>query len=415
MIVLLVGAAALDVTGRIAVIGPLKLTAYQALMALFVLLLLHRIRTGASRLPRTAIDVPLLAFAGLAVVSIVIASDRSTALVQAVSLGSSLLLAYGITVGADDEDRLQTVIVGTLVVGVAIAILGILERFEVYSVNGYLRDWAGAMIRSKATFKDPNIMGSFELTAIALSLPLALTARGWRSKAVLIIGCLITGIGLATTASRGALGGMLIALVVILLLSRIRLRAKAALFMAAIALAGFSLAFITSPQWIQSRVVDVGSDASALSRVYMAESALAISADHPLGVGIGNYTVAYPYYRNAMVRHDLVESHTAYFTVLVETGILGLIAFLSVLLAFGLATLRVIFRKDVSTRLHSAAVGSFAAAIGLAAQAFTYSLESSKFWWLAIGVGIAATVIARSNALKVGDSGSEGGDPRAST
>ena len=40
--------------------------------------------------------------------------------------------------------------------------------------------------------------------------------------------------------------------------------------------------------------------------------------------------------------------------------------------------------------VHALATGAFAAALALAAQAFTYSLEASKFWWFAIGIGVAA-------------------------
>jgi hypothetical protein len=47
-------------------------------------------------------------------------------------------------------------------------------------------------------------------------------------------------------------------------------------------------------------------------------------------------------------------------------------------------------RNAADPLLRSIAIGAFAASAGLAAQAFTYSIEVSKFWWLAIGLGAAA-------------------------
>lgn len=396
-LVMLVGAAALDVTGRIATIGPLKLTAYQGLAALFVLLLAYRVWTTRSTLKRTPIDAAALLYLSLVFISIVSALDKSTALVQAVSLASSVLLAYGVAFVADDEDKLTKIILGTLIVSVGIGLLGIAENFELYSVTGYLKEWNGGTIRAKATFKDPNIMGSFQLTAIALAMPLLLVARKRLERIILLGALLIAAAGLATTASRGALGGLAVSLVIVLVLSRVKFTTKIGIALGVAALTLLAVTYVANPQWVESRVINVDEDMSALSRVYMADSAIGMALDNPTGIGIGNYSQLYPYYRNALVRPDLIESHTAYLTILVEIGVLGLLAFLAVLMTYAFAVFRVTLNATVGPKVHAAAVGSLAAVVGLSAQAFTYSLESSKFWWLAIGVGLAAYLIARAS------------------
>jgi O-antigen ligase len=176
--------------------------------------------------------------------------------------------------------------------------------------------------------------------------------------------------------------------------------------MTALLVAGAVL-YVADPVWLERRVVQVSSDTSLAARFMMGDSALQMAADHPMGVGIGNYSLMYPYYREANIRASLVESHTAYLTVLVEIGVVGLLVFMWLLWRYASATFRVARHSD-DRDVHLLAVGSLAAVVGIAAQAFTYSLETSKFWWLAIGIGLAAArftgqASARTNASAINE------------
>lgn len=394
-LVMLMGAAALDHVGRIAQFGPLKLTLYQALVAYMAIILVARVVDGRSRLTATPIDLPVLLFLGTVAASLLVAGDLSVAIVATVSLASSAFLAYAVVMLADTPRRLSVLVLGTLAVGAVIGVLGAVERAEIYAVVGYLPIW-GEGVRAKVTFADPNIMGSFQLTAAALALPLVLMARDWRAKVVGSVGVLATVAGMLSTGSRGATVGFAIALLMILALSRIRFSAKVALVLIVVVLAGIWFVFVADPVWLQNRVINVADDGSMLARVYMGASALEIHADNPGGVGIGNYTAHYPFYRDASVRFNLIESHTAYLTILVETGLLGLLAFLAILAAATISTARALWTAR-DPIVHALAVGALAAIVGIAAQAFTYSLENSKFWWLSIGVGLATWVMVRAD------------------
>ena len=392
-LVLAVGAATLDQVGRLAEFGPFKLTFYQALVAYIGLILVLRLVKGRSRFPATPIDLPVALFLGLVAASLFVARDIGVGMVGAVSLASSAFLAYAVVTLGDTPRRLSVIVLGTLAVGGVIGVLGMIERAEIFAIVGYLPIW-GEGVRAKVTFADPNIMGSFQLAAAALAFPLVLIARDWRLKVAGLLVIFATVAGLLSTGSRGATVGFAIALLVVLAFSRIRFSAKVAVLLAVVLLGGAWFAFIADPVWLENRVLNVAEDGSMLARVYMGASAMEIAADNPRGVGIGNYPVYYPFYRDASVRFNLIESHTAYLTILVETGLLGLLAFLGVLGTSFVATARAAWRSADPT-IHALAVGAMAASIGLAAQAFTYSLENSKFWWLIIGIGLATWAIVR--------------------
>jgi O-antigen ligase len=394
---LLLAAAAMDISGRIAEVGSAKITVYQA-FALFVFaLMIWRLRTAKSTLHPTAIDAPAVIYLGLVFISLLVAEDRLGGFVDAVSFSSSVMFAYAVVVLADTRDRLRFVVLGTLAVAAALGVLAVLERFRIFTVGSYLEMW-GQGIRAKVTFKDPNILGSFMMTSIAMALPLALGLKNGWLKAASMSALLLAALGLATTGSRGALVGMVISLVVVLVLLRIKPSSKLALLLAAVLLVAGVVIYVADPGWLQARVINVSEDNSFAARFYMGSSAVNMALDNPMGIGMGNYANLYPYYRDVNIRANLVESHTAYLTILVEIGVLGLLAFLWLLWRYAAATFRAARSAD-DFEVHAIAVGSLAAVLGISAQAFTYSLEVSKFWWLAIGVGLAAaSLVATASA-----------------
>ena len=85
----------------------------------------------------------------------------------------------------------------------------------------------------------------------------------------------------------------------------------------------------------------------------------------------------------------LVESHTAYVTVLAETGLFGFIGFMWLIVRFWFGTLKTALKAPAG-RLQALAVGSLAGGTALLVQSLTYSLETSKFLWLTFGLGMAA-------------------------
>lgn len=391
-LVALVAAAALDITGRIAEVGPARFTVYQLLaLALTLVAAWRLVRERPSGLFATPVTWPLLALFGTAALSLSFATELAPAVVQLLSLASSMVLVLVVAALVRSPRQGALVVGGVLAVAALFGVLALLEWADVFSVQPDVFFTPGYGIRARVTFLDPNILASFLMSAILLAAPLLAVAPMRRSLRVAsVCAAAVALVGLATTYSRGGLGGLVIGLAAIALVMRApkRIRmASVAMMVLAVVVAGV---VVFDAQWLEENVVGAGETGSATNRVYMVEGALAMWRDHPFGVGLDNYQVVYPAYRDPRAEAGIVESHTAYVTVLAEMGFLGLLAFLWVLGAFFFRAALPVVRHARDATLHALAAGALAAALGLAAQAFTYSLEASKFWWFAIGLGLAA-------------------------
>jgi len=405
-LVALVAAAALDVTGRIAEVGPARFTLYQMLALALTLFALWQLGTKRATLPKTPVTLPLVAFIGTAALSLVFATELAPAVVQLASLASSVVLVLIVVTLVREPREGALVVGGVLGVAAVFGLLAVAEWADVFALQHPVLFTSGYGIRARVTFLDPNILASFLMSTILLAVPLVASAPMKRiTRALGVIALLAALIGLAATYSRGGLGGLVIGLVAVAVVMRAPRRAKlafAAVMVVAVVAAG---ALIFDARWVEENVLGAGETGSATNRVYMVEGALRMWADHPFGVGLDNYQVVYPAYRDPRAEAGIVESHTAYVTVLAETGFLGLLAFLWALGAFLLRTALPVARRAHDATLHALATGALAAALALSAQAFTYSLEASKFWWFAIGLGTAAWCMASREAVTVSPAG----------
>jgi len=390
-IVALVGAAALDVTGRVAQVAGVVMTAYQAAVLLVAAVLVWRIVEGRSSFKSTPADLPVLIFLAFSAAAIPAAVQPMTAVVSFASLASSVILLYLVVIAIDTPQKGALVVWSILALVGTFGVLAIAERLGIWSIQPFFRVWSYG-IRARVTFKDPNIFGSFLAGSLALVLPSVLAMKRPPAR-LAAIGCMLAGLaGLAFTFSRGAWVGFAVGILVVLLFARVSPIAKiAALAAIGIAAVVFLVVFV-DPVFVQTKLLDVSSNRSFLFRIYMGLSGLRMFADHPMGIGPGNYPFVFPLYRQAFVNAGLVESHTAYVTVLVEAGIVGFMGFMWLIFRFLANTVRVA-RRAPRGPLQTLAVGSLAGAAALLTQSLTYSLEASKFLWLTLGLGIAAVSI----------------------
>lgn len=390
-LVVLIGAAALDVTGRIGQIGPARFTAYQLLALVMAALAAWQLVTRREPVPRTPVTLPVLAFLGTAALSLAFAAERLPGFVQFASLASSVALAFVVMVVVRRPDAGTLVVTGVLGVAAALSVFALLEWADVFALQHPVFYTPGYGIRARATFGDPNIFASFLMSALLMGVPTLLAspmrrglrAAGWFAVALSLV-------GLATTFSRGGLGGLLVGLACIVILARASRRAKIAFVVVVLVALLLVGAGVFDSEWIAENVFDLSDDGSTMNRLYMARGAFEMWLDHPFGVGIDNYRFVYPQYRDPRADSGIVYSHTAFITVLAEMGFLGLLAFLWALWRFFARTTFPVLRRAADPAVGALALGAFAAGAGLCAQAFTYSLEGSKFLWYAIGLGAAA-------------------------
>ncbi|MDO8914779.1 MAG: O-antigen ligase family protein [Coriobacteriia bacterium] len=386
-IVALIAAATADITGRLAVIGPVRLTVYQALVAVVAVLTVVAIRTGRIALSRSRLDLPAAAFVATLALSLVMAHDIGLALTAFASMLSSLVLAYLVLYLVDRPEKVPAIVWGVLAVSAIFGVAALLEYFKLFALQPAIV-LVGSGVRSRVTFKDPNILGSFLAPAALLGISAVPTLPAARSRLLAIAGITLTLAGIACTQSRGAFLGVAVGAAVLLLLARVPFKRKMLAVAGAVVVGAVLTAALAGNPVFRQRVLDIGSDESAMTRVWMAQSALRAWVDHPMGVGIGDFKVVYPDYADPRVRVSLTESHTMYTTLLVEIGFLGFAAAAFLALRWFGAARSALSADD--PRVSALARGTLAAGFALGAQAFTYSLEPSKYLWLVIGLGFAA-------------------------
>lgn len=219
----------------------------------------------------------------------------------------------------------------------------------------------GRFFRAFGTFGQPNPFGGF----MGLIAPLAaatawgyalLTWQTWRRKnridtpyAALMIfyatAAALISVGVIISWSRGAWLGFGVSMMLML----ISLPRQRRISVAMLALIGFGAVIVLTtdllPMSITSRITSAteelfnvqdvrGVDITAqnyavVERLAHWQAALNMASAHPwLGVGFGNYEIAYDQYRILNWREPLGHAHNYYLNVLAETGIIGLLCYM---------------------------------------------------------------------------------------
>lgn len=382
-LVALIGAATLDVEGRIGQIGPVTFTLYQVLLAIIIVWTAWRVRTKRSRFFGTPIDIPASIFVAVVAVSVIGAVSPARSMVALISLISSILLVYLVTTIADSPAALKRLVLGVFGIATVFAILAVLESRGLFFLTTPLRQWDGVIL-PHVTFADPNNLGSFLMIGALLGLPLVTVVRQWWAKAVVVAGFGACAVALLFSTSRGALGALLIGLAVLFFGARLHPFYKVLVVVSALLV----VVALPDPAAVADRVTTVLVDDSTRTRFAMAGSALAMARDNPFGVGADNYSLVYPRYRHAFTRWNLVESHTTALTLIVEYGVFGLLAFVWILWRV-LSRVWAVKREAADPVVRALAAGVLASEAGIIAQSFTYSFETNKFWWFSIAVGMA--------------------------
>jgi O-antigen ligase len=191
--------------------------------------------------------------------------------------------------------------------------------------------------RFAGTLGDPNYLAAGLVPAMAIAVGLAGGARGPGERWLLIGAAAVSAVGLAASGSRGGLVAAGVAVVATLVLvrgRRLQIGVSVALL---VAVTGIWLAASSPETWDRIRTFEGGTGREDLWTI-----ASRMSQDHPVvGVGLDNFEAESGEYLRQpgpLARADLIIEqphvvHNVYLQQLAETGIVGLLLLLGVLLA----------------------------------------------------------------------------------
>jgi O-antigen ligase len=256
-----------------------------------------------------------------------------------------LLAVYLITLNSlRRQSQLAALLAALLVAGAGEALYG---AYQYATGQGPSAFTLGETLRAYGHFEQPNPFAGYLGTILPFAVALSLLAQPrWLRGLALIAGLALVA-GILLSQSRGAWIGVLTALCVMALAGTGRARrlvwpaVYGLLLLTTISMAGLLPAswtarlgaLIENFGLFDARTVIVTPDNFALvERMAHWQAGWSMFLDHPLlGVGAGNYPVAYELYSLPGWREALGHAHNYYLNIAAESGLAGLIALLILL------------------------------------------------------------------------------------
>ena len=242
-------------------------------------------------------------------------------------------------------------------------------------------------------FGNPNVFGEYLILIILTSLVCFFIMKNRYIKLSHLITVALASISLIFTYSRGCWIGVLFAVVVFLFISKRK-------FFAAFCVLGVCSVFFL-PDSIITRFLSVGNlaDSSTSYRVYIWEGTIKMLKDYWLtGIGLGSdaFNSVYPLYAYSAI--SAPHPHNLYLLILTETGIVGAVAFLLIILLYFKRLFTVIkFSHDLSLKTISAAL--VAAMGGYLLQGMFdnvwYNYRIFLLFWIYIALGAIVDIVSR--------------------
>lgn len=299
------------------------------------------------------------------------------------------------------------------------AIIGIYEYYGGSGAPHLLID--DSHFRAFGTFGQPNPFGGFMglVAPIALAASVAVGIESWKTYQRLrrIDGSFLLSLfyssaavvisyGLYTSWSRGAWLGFAVAMAVFVLAFPRRKAVSAAIVLVGL---GLSLLVIFSgrlPASIAARLATVTDELSAtgdvrgvdittenyanVERLAHWQAATNMAAAHPwLGVGFGNYEIAYPSFSLLNWRLALGHAHNYYLNVLAETGMIGALAYAAMMI--GIAVLVWRLRNHPDSTARTIGIGVLSSLAYLSVHSLTDNLYVNNLF---LHVGVLFALVA---------------------
>lgn len=378
------------------------------------LVLLCRDDFRPARVLRTPLSIALAAYVLVAFVSSNWARDAAVTDADLIDLIKSvMLLLIAATIAASWKAlrrALAALVIGAVVISI-LTIIQVAAGDPTLQFGGLAKIDEGHLygnvthLRPAGPLGDANYLARILILAFPLAAFLGVHRPSRRERIALIAAAGIIAIAVLFTYSRGGMLTLAAVGLLMVLLGRVRITAANALL-------GFVLVLALLPTDVGRRLLTIESliskdtelsvvDASAAKRRQLLKVGWSIFLDHPmLGVGFGNFGSNYPPYANrvGMTALDYVPAgvrqfpHNLYLEIAVETGLLGLLAFLGAM-AVTLVTLHR-SRQELLARgqpAHAALVTAIA--LGLAGYLISSVFLHSgwhRYLWLFLGFAVAA-------------------------
>ena len=318
------------------------------LMAVLGVLLLER------RIIRIPLLFPVLTSLGISTLSALLSGDILHTLVGdrydgLATLAAGVLLFYAAGCFLNSWTRVRVLLVAMVTTATVVSLYGILQHTSLDPVSNWNIPWYVGTERAFSTIGNPLHLAAYLTLAIGATLALYFrTTSRWERALWLLVLALITACWLYTYA-RGAMLGVGFAVPALLWLSYRRMRTVRPLLLpAAVLVLAIAVASQVGGTGASERVTKTSGDSalSAVLRLYIWRDAVPVMMERPL-LGHGPDNFAEPFERHegkdleaalfnpSTGEPDTVDkAHNELLQVATTTGLLGLAAYLWLLVAY---------------------------------------------------------------------------------
>jgi len=381
----------------------LSITLSQTAHTLLSLLLLWRLRDPeVRRKARWPLSQPVLAFSVVSLLS-ALSSEHVQASLMA-SKGLLLAAALYVTFDSLTESRAaERFLLGLVVVATVAAAIGLVQ---VGLCPGPERDYGPPAWLYHRCFRARGLFSIYMTLAGVLTLVLLSTfpkliegraSRGWLTPLWLVMAG-----GLLATHTRGAWVGFASGMLALLPSSR---RMRWVLIGGLLLLV---VGAVVGPHHLRQRLFTIADpeDPTVRERIYMWRSSVAIWREYPwLGAGPGGIRREYQAYALPEAsKRKIPHVHNTPLQILVERGVLGLVAWLWIWAEFYTRAVRLFCRLPLeAARERMLVAGSLAAITGfLVAGLFEYNFGDSEVVMVAWSIVALAFIVERERNTRVG-------------
>jgi O-antigen ligase len=339
-----------------------------------------------------ALNVPLAALVAYFLISSLWSGDPEEAAVKAGFFYIPFMVLYLLVLAWWPRARALAALAITTVAGAVVAALVALWQYAAGEIwwnetlqqaNVYSR-----FFRVNGIFFDPNILGRYLAIGILAALALAWVRRRPGELAALAAAVAVMAGGMVVTFSRSSALMLMVGLVLLAVRAVGPLRA---------AIGGAALLIVVGGSAIalSGNVRRAVTDADRLERVSegrfdLMEGGLEIWREEPVtGIGLGGFEARFEETLTPLEqqRVRVVISHNAPITVLSETGVVGAVLFLALILGAGWATVRG-SREEGDVGWARWALGAMLA--GILIHSLLYAaLFEDPFTWVIAGAAVA--------------------------
>ena len=317
-----------------------------------------------------------------------------------------ILLCFSVIYTVDSKEKFKKIFLWYLGVAFFIAADGLFQGIAGYEVirqramTKYFEDTG----RITGTFRHANDFSAYLALTLFLFIGILSEAKNLllplKKTIPLFLGFLALLASILWTYSRGAWVAVCAAFILMVVLKR-----KNILFLFLLLFVGWML--FLAPPFLRGRVQSLWDPKNGTIRerkILMQESFDMLEQSPWLGMGLNTFSDNAPFYKSKQTRTDVQYTHNGYLQMAVETGIVGLLSFLFLLLYFFASTAPVLLRRPVrflEAGGSALVFGVLAFLIHSATDTDLHSVLLVGNLWLCMGLAWSASRLADEKAFSV--------------